>query len=194
MLLDFDILKVVSNDIKPEAGKVLISEPLLDDLYFKRSVVLLCESYNDSFLGLILNLKSDLFLHDVLDGFTKTNISLYLGGPVDPDVLYFIHSFNYIKNSYKIADGIFLNGDLEDVKQLVNSGIATDKNIKFFLGNSGWAPGQLREEIAYNSWLVGEMPYKHMFPGDSNLWLKSLDFVDSKYQVWKNFPTDPEYN
>jgi putative transcriptional regulator len=194
MLLDFDILKVISNDVVPKTGRILISEPLLNDYYFGRSVVLLSEEIDNSFMGFVLNLKSNLFLHNIIDGFSETNIELYLGGPVDEDILYFLHGFGNVKNSHKIADGLYMNGNIEEIKILVNSGLATRENIKFFLGNSGWSPGQLKEEIANNSWLVSDIPQRYIFEDTPDLWSKSLDFVNKRYQVWKNFPMDPEYN
>lgn len=36
-----DIFKIKHNDLRPEKGKILISEPFLQDAYFQRSVVLL---------------------------------------------------------------------------------------------------------------------------------------------------------
>lgn len=194
MLLDFDILKIISNNIKPEVGKMLISEPLLDDVYFKRSTVLIADEYNNSFMGFILNIKSDMFLHDVIDGFSKKDLSIYLGGPVDTDVLYYIHKFNFVKDSFKITDDLYFNGDIEEIKELVESGHADESNIKFFIGNSGWAPGQLNEEIAYNSWLVSNIVSNFVFSDETKMWKNAIDSFGTQYQLWKNFPLNPKLN
>ncbi|MDR2008890.1 MAG: YqgE/AlgH family protein [Bacteroidales bacterium] len=194
MLLDFDILRIVSNNIKPAAGKMLISEPLLDDYYFKRSTVLLADEFNNSFMGFILNLKSDKFLNDYVDGFNKENIPLFLGGPVDTDALFYLHTFDFIKNAHKINDELFLNGDIEEIKKLVNSGFANNNNIKFFIGSSGWSPGQLNDEIAFNSWLVSNMPVNFAFSQAEKMWENALNLFGERYQLWKNFPINPDYN
>ncbi|NJM17194.1 MAG: YqgE/AlgH family protein, partial [Bacteroidales bacterium] len=36
----------------------------------------------------------------------------------------------------------------------MKSGLITDKQIKFFLGYSGWMANQLESELERNSWVV----------------------------------------
>lgn len=194
MMFDSDILRIISNDIKPEVGKVLISEPLLIDDYFGRSVVLLADENDDSFLGFVLNHKLDKNLSDFIADIDNDDIPLYIGGPVDQDVLYYIHCFDFVKGAIKIGEGLYMDGDIDDIRELVNSKHANNSNIKFFLGNSGWASGQLNEEIIFNSWLVAKYKDNFVFEDPCNMWRNSLDFVDKRYRIWKNFPVDPELN
>lgn len=194
MIYDIDILRIISNNVKPDAGKILISEPLLADNIFTRSVIYLLDDHNNSHMGLILNNKSGMKLHDCLDGFIETNIDLYLGGPVDPDVIHFLHSFGSIKNSEKVSKNLYLDGDLDEIRKLVNKGLANSKNTKFFLGYSGWTKGQLIEEINNNAWLVADSSPSIVFDNDKLMWVNSLNLVDKRYQVWKNFPINPELN
>ncbi len=194
MMYDLDILRIISNDVKPSEGKLLISEPLLNDEYFGRSVVLIVEELKDSFTGLILNLKSGKKLSDVMDGIVNDKIPLYYGGPVAQDVLFCIHTFDFISGSVNIGGDLYIGGDFDDIRELVNSGYANENNIKFFLGNSGWAPGQLNDEIVFNSWLVASSADEFIFSSDSDMWRRSLDLVDKRYEIWKNFPVDPELN
>ncbi|MDD3741566.1 MAG: YqgE/AlgH family protein, partial [Bacteroidales bacterium] len=80
MNYDSDILKIISNNVKPDKGKILISEPLLCNDMFSRSVVLLIDEYKDSFSGLILNLPSEKKLKDIIDGIENSNFRIYSGG------------------------------------------------------------------------------------------------------------------
>lgn len=194
MIYDIDILRIISNNVKPEIGKILISEPLLADNIFTRSVIYLIDDLNNSHMGFILNNKSGMKLHDCIDGFEKTELDLYLGGPVNPDVVHFIHSFGNIDNSEKIADNLYLDGEMDEIRELVNKGIASAKNTKFFIGYSGWTKGQLADEINNNAWLVAGSKSDIIFKNDKNLWSNSLNLVDKRYQVWKNFPVNPELN
>lgn len=194
MMYDLDILRIISNAVKPEKGKILISEPLLNDEYFGRSVVLLAGEHNDSFYGFVLNKPSDKRLSAILDGIEIDNIPVYIGGPVETDILFCLHSFDFIPDAIHVAGNIYAGGDFDDIKQLVNSGFANNSNIRFFLGNSGWAPGQLNDEIDFNSWLVAKSPEEFVFSQSVNLWAQSLAFVDKRYEIWKNFPVDPELN
>ena len=87
-----DIFKIEHNNLPPEKGKILISEPFLNDLYFQRSVVLLIEHNENGSMGFVLNKKTDLWLNDLLDGLDHLpRIPVYLGGPVSFDRLFFIH-------------------------------------------------------------------------------------------------------
>ena len=48
------------NNITPEKGRLLLSKPFLDDPYFKRTVVLLCEHSADGSFGLSsIDLRND---------------------------------------------------------------------------------------------------------------------------------------
>ena len=55
MYLDFDFLDVAFENLAPEQGKVLVSEPTLRDTYFKRSVVLLTEHSQNGTVGFVLH-------------------------------------------------------------------------------------------------------------------------------------------
>jgi putative transcriptional regulator len=191
---DLDILKIISNNIPPKCGRILISEPFLSDNIFSRSVVLLTDYFNNSFMGLILNKPYQFKLHEMLDGINNTEILLYGGGPVDRDILYFLHKFSFVDEAVEIIPGLFLGGKVEQIFELINSGMADNSNLKAFVGCSGWAPGQLEKEILFNSWLVADTNINFIFDNDSNVWKKSLDFVDSRYQIWKLFPLDPDLN
>lgn len=194
MTYDLDILRIISNDVKPAKGKILISEPLLNDDFFGRSVVLLAGELNNSYYGYVLNINSGRKLSDVLDGIEKEDIPVYMGGPVEKDVLFCLHTFDYIPGAMHVFGNLYTGGDYDDIRELVNSGYANNTNIRFFLGNSGWAAGQLDDEIDFNSWLVASVPEKFIFSEGDKLWEQALNFVDKRYEIWKNFPIDPELN
>jgi len=194
MMYDLDILRIISNDVKPAEGKILISEPLLNDDFFGRSVVLLAREERESFLGFILNLQSGKLLSDVMVGIENEDIPLYYGGPVEQDVLFFIHTFDFIPGAVHICGNLYMDGDFEDIRKMINTGHANNSNIRFFIGNSGWSPGQLNDEISFNSWLVTSAPDEFIFGSDCDMWKKSMDYVDKRYEIWKNFPIDPELN
>ena len=94
MISNNDIFKVVHNDLHPQPGRLLISEPFLRDAYFQRSVVLLVEHSGDTgSMGFILNKKTELtinMLFPELEHLPETPI--YLGGPVASNRLFFVHS------------------------------------------------------------------------------------------------------
>ena len=70
------------NKIKPEKGRLLISEPFLPDPNFDRTVVLLCEHNEDGSFGFVLNKPSILKVNEVIEDLEKLENVVYVGGPV----------------------------------------------------------------------------------------------------------------
>jgi len=191
-----DILKIRTNNIKPTRGKILISEPFLVDYYFKRSVVLLAEHNEEGSFGLIINKPVDLRLSDIVKDFPSFDTPVYLGGPVKTDSLYFIHTMgNEIENSLEISEGLFWGGDIEIVKELITIGRIDPKEIKFFVGYSGWVSKQLEGELARNSWLVANIKAKDVMEANPDkMWKKTVKNLGGDYAYWTNFPSDPTMN
>jgi len=191
-----DILKIRTNNIKPTKGKILISEPFLVDYYFKRSVVLLAEHNEEGSFGLIINKPVDLHLSDIVKDFPSFDTPVYLGGPVKTDSLYFIHTLgNEIDDSLEISEGLYWGGDIEIVKELITIGKMDPKEIKFFVGYSGWVSKQLEGELARNSWLVANIKAKDVMESNpENMWKKTVKNLGGDYAYWTNFPSDPALN
>ena len=191
-----NLLNIKSNNIIPERGKILISEPLLGDYYFKRSVVLLAEHNEEGSFGLIMNKPITAKFNTIVKDFPEFETTLYLGGPVQNNSLFFIHSLGEkINESQEIIKGIYWGGDLEQVKELMTLNQIHNDDIRFYVGYSGWGSQQLEEELKKNSWLVSEIDADALLnthPDD--LWDRTLKDLGSKYSHWKNFPSDPGMN
>jgi len=54
---EIDYFKIETNDISPKKGLILIAEPFLSDVYFKRSIVLLTEHNEEGSIGFVLNTR-----------------------------------------------------------------------------------------------------------------------------------------
>lgn len=190
----FNIAKL--NLYKPERGKVLLSEPFLEDNFFKRSVIYICSHNKDGSFGFILNNVLTVCLHELVDGIDSCDFSICFGGPVNSSNLYFIHSLGHtIPNSIEIYEGIYTGGDFEAIKEGINNGSITNQDIRFFLGYSGWAVGQLDTELKENSWIVAEMDKNDIIKTDrKSLWKEILDKMGGNYKVISNFPEDPNLN
>ncbi|MFC2079842.1 YqgE/AlgH family protein [Bacteroidota bacterium] len=195
MNLNIDFFKI-SNDKVAEGGRVLISEPFLSDNYFRRSVVYLTEHSDTGSIGFVLNKALEMKISDVLDNFPSGDFSVSLGGPVNTNTIHYLHTMgDEIPESVHVKDGIFWGGDFEVMRDLVKSGIATKKTLRFFLGYSGWSEKQLDNEMGMNAWLVGEIsPHLVMKGGSGDFWIDTLVSLDEKYKVWANFPEDPGLN
>ena len=161
---------------EPQRGDFLLSEPFLNDPNFERTVILVCEHNDEGTFGLVLNKLSDLQLNDVLEEEFIFPAYLNIGGPVEQNTLHFVHRLgNVIEGSIQLNGNLYWSGDFEQVKFLMNSGLIKAEDIQFYLGYSGWASGQLREEMDSQSWFVRKgATSKEIFDLESDILWKSI--------------------
>ena len=114
-------------------GKLLVSAPaILDDASFNRSLILVAEHSTDSSLGFIMNRPSKFTLNDLLPD-VNCNFTVFKGGPVETDNIYFIHNIPHlIPNSIKIKEKLHWGGNFETVIDLINKKKIDKSEIKFF--------------------------------------------------------------
>ncbi len=176
-------------------GKLLIAEPFLGDPNFERSVVLLCEHNAQGSFGLVLNQTTNLHLDDVVENMYG-ELPLFIGGPVEQNTLHFIHRLgDQIEGAVDIGNGIYWSGDFENVKTLINIGKVSEKDIRLFIGYSGWSAGQLDGEMNRNSWIISETDAHFIFDTPANqFWREILKSMGGEYKVLSNYPTDPRLN
>lgn len=195
-----NIFKVLPNHLSPRPGRLLISEPLLSDVYFQRSVVLLVEHSADSgSIGFILNKKTILTMRDFVPEFEKLpEISIYFGGPVAANRLFFIHSLGdlIVPNTLKINDNLYFDGDFEALKSYILSGFDITGKVKFFMGYSGWENHQLSKEIQSHSWVVGHSDDEHVLSGNGDAYWKSsvINLGGDYKRLWKYYPKETYLN
>ncbi len=183
--------------LKPTKGRLLISVPFLNDYYFGRSVVLLTEHGKEGSVGLIINKPLDTRINDAIKDFPAFDENLYLGGPVEKNSLFYIHTKgDIITDSIEIKEGLYWGGDFEAIKSLIKDGLLYPGNIRFFVGYSGWAPFQLDRELREKSWVVSECDVNSILtPDPLTYWHKKLKNSSHKeYAVWADFPVNPSLN
>ncbi|MFQ3575286.1 MAG: YqgE/AlgH family protein [Cytophagales bacterium] len=174
-------------------GAVLISMPFLKDEGFFRSVVLICSHSNEGSFGYILNKKTELFLNDVLAENDVREEILFEGGPVETNTLHFIHKFEKYLGGEEITDGYYWGGDYQAA---IKTQVYFDtKYVRYFLGYSGWSPGQLEAEIESNSWIVCHVDCNFLFETSvDKLWKNLLIELGGEYKLMSNYPPDPRLN
>lgn len=182
--------------LKPEKGRLLIAEPaILNDSSFKRTIILLTEHSKKSSVGFILNRPMDYTLNDLIPEI-DCDFTIYQGGPVEQDNLYFIHKVPHLlPNSIEVANGIYWGGNFELLKELLNTNQLKSTDIRFFLGYSGWSSNQLEDELVMNSWFVTENDYDNVLTtNDQSFWKDKLLQRGGKYKIWANAPSDVQMN
>lgn len=182
------------DNIKP--GTLLVSEPYLSDENFRRTVILICEHSNSHSFGLVLNQPQGNILETSIENELSLELPLFLGGPVDPTVMQFVHKRpDIIPNGVALGSGLYWAGDFEiAIRSIVNKEIEVGQ-IKFFIGYSGWGAGQLSREIRQNSWILGNVNREYLFETEPNkLWRKVLYDKGGDYRLLSNYPLDPSLN
>ena len=182
--------------LKPVCGTFLISEPSLQDFYFRKSVVLLAEHNEEGAFGLIVNNPVSVKLSEIVKDFPIFESPVYLGGPVKTDSLFYLHTCgDIIENSMKILDGLFWGGDIDQIRELIEQGKVKPQQIRFFIGYSGWSSKQLDEEIELKSWIISKAKLNQVITDKpENLWGEILRSLGGEYKLWANYPADVNMN
>jgi len=195
-MLNFDrAFSKNEDDLKP--GTLLLSEPFMDDPNFKRAVIVLCShSVEEGSFGFVINQPVSVKLHDVLEDFPNVETRVYYGGPVQQDTLHYLHTLGeLIEGSKKIAEGVYWGGDFDQIKQFLADNPDRSKEIKFFLGYSGWNESQLSEELKTNSWIVLKGSHDLIWNvHHTDDWQKILEKQGGIFKQIANFPANPQLN
>ena len=184
------------NILAPAKGRLLISEPFLNDPHFKRTVILLCDHNESGSFGFVLNNYINVNLSEVIEGLDYIKSKVSVGGPVQKDAVFYLHTFGEeVPGSIHISEDIYMGGDFETIKTKVHNGEVQPEDLRFFIGYSGWAKDQLSYELKEKSWIVSESTSEQIMNTKySNLWSQSLRSMGKEYALLANFPSDPNYN
>ena len=145
-------------------NQFLIAMPGMGDDAFSGAVIYLCEHTENGALGLVINKPIDIKLSTL---FQKVELSLdspaladqpvFYGGPVQTERGFVLHERQGEQKS-PYSSTLSIPGGLEmttskDVLEALSAG-AGPKRLLVTLGYSGWAAGQLEEELGRNGWLT----------------------------------------
>lgn len=189
-----NLLHITYNNVRPQKGKVLISQPFMMDGCFRRSVVLLADYSQKGAVGFVLNKWLQMTVDDLIEDFPGGDMQLSIGGPVATNTLHYLHTFSHIPDAIEIVNGIYWGGNLDVVRKLLSLSIMRPENIRLFLGYSGWTDGQLDDELKHDSWLVGDIRPSQIIHPSRDLWQESVKNTDDKYRLWTTFPENPGNN
>lgn len=191
-----ELFKIQSNTLKVKIGDVLLSEPFMNDYYFRRSVILIIDHNEEGSLGVIFNKRLAIPFNEIVQGFPEFKADVYLGGPVETDRIFFIHTLGeMIPDSHKICGGLYWSGNVSVLKTVIKLDLIKPHEVRFFVGYAGWDGGQLVNELKANTWLVGRFDSKvllHAKP--SKMWSGFVNQMGQRYSLWNKFPVDPSSN
>jgi len=140
---------------RPEPGCLLVTRQR-DMGFFDRSVILLLHHDDrEGSYGLVLNRPSRLLIKDVgLDDYSRQAFAdspLFLGGPVQLELLHVIHGIRGVEDAVPIIDGVY-QGSVRNAADMVMDGRARSSDFQFISGYSGWDAFQLSAELQDQAW------------------------------------------
>lgn len=172
---------------------LLIASPQMEDPFFAKAVVLLCQTDESGAMGVVINRETGMTVAEVLRQMdlpeSERSESLVLwGGPVGESA------------GFVVFRGLLANGEgwqlsqevaVSPSRELLQAALAGDAPFHLCLGYAGWAAAQLEQEIASGSWLFAELDPSIIFDvpvsmrydralallglGEHELWMHPVD-------------------
>ncbi len=190
-------------DEESRTGQLLAATPMLGDVNFRRTIVLIVEDDpEEGTLGVVLNRPSEIPVQQVLEPWTElvTGPSvLFQGGPVSPDSALALAlprgenepiGWRSLSGS-KLMSRIGLV-DLGAPPELLADGIAS---LRVFAGYAGWGAGQLEAEIDVGAWLVLDgIPEDAFADEPDRLYPSILRRQGGEMALLSTYPDDPVLN
>lgn len=187
----------MAGTFKSLKGQLLLDGGNLRGSFFQRTVVLLCQHDCDGAFGLVLNRASggsvgELIVADLPESLRDE--AVYLGGPVQPSALSYLHADPLLLDA-NVLPNLALGHSLETLIETVSTP-SDARKVRVFAGYSGWAAGQLDEEMKRGAWLTHPASIDWVFhPNPEQLWRRILlRKRDWRHRLLATGPEDPAWN
>ena len=177
-------------------GQLLLDGGKLQGSFFHRTVLLICQHDSEGAFGLVLNRSTgnkvgDALVADLPDSFKEQ--TLFLGGPVQPQALSFLHTDSFLPDANVMAN-VNLEHSLDSLLELGES-FSPTRQVKIFAGYAGWSPGQLDDEMRRESWLTHQATCDLVFNfPPEKLWRNIMRQKGGKYRLMSDAPEDLSWN
>lgn len=154
--------KTDSQMLEPkQKPQILVAMPSLKDGYFDKSVILLCEYNESGAMGFVINSPSTTSVDDLLrelglNGQPYQNKPIMIGGPVQPELCWVVHTSEYKgRSTTPLGDSLSLSA-AQEVLTSITEGV-TPADYLLGVGYAGWGPGQLDREIEQEAWWLADL-------------------------------------
>ncbi|MCC7135484.1 MAG: YqgE/AlgH family protein [Nitrosomonas sp.] len=173
----------------------LIAMPSLENSFFAKTLIYVCEHDEEGALGLVVNRPTDISVEKLLQHLGISpgelragSLPVLVGGPVQVDGGFVLHQPVGLWQSTLTTNATTGLTASIDILQAAAHHQGPDKML-VTLGYAGWAAGQLEQELAQNAWLtvpasaeiLFEMPSEKRLPAAMEL--LSIDYCHLSHQV-----------
>ena len=169
------------------SGQFLLAMPGMGDPRFEKAVIAMCVHDENGALGIGLGrIVPRITFHDLLkqldiDPGVAPDVSIHLGGPVEPQRGLLLHSTDWGgPESIQVGDRWTLSATLEILRAIAEG--RGPRRWLAALGYAGWGAGQLEEELCGNGWFAA--------PGSESL-LYDCDVISRWSSAFRSAGSDP---
>jgi len=177
-------------------GQLLLDGGKLQGSFFHRTVVLICQHDPDGAFGLVLNRSSGGKVGELLNEEMPETLQeqpVFLGGPVQPSALSYLHTDSLLLDA-NVIPNVNLGHSLESLVEIASS-FSTSQQVRVFAGYAGWSPGQLDDELRRQAWLACPASIDLVFhPQPEQLWPTILRKKNWQCRLLTEAPEDPSWN
>lgn len=141
-------------------GKLLIALPGMSDPRFAKSVIFMCAHSAEGAMGIVINQPIEGLGFREMARKLDLNVtahtpdfSVLCGGPVETGRGFVLHSGDYSneQSTLVVSNDASLTATVDVLRAMVEG--HGPRHAIFALGYSGWAAGQIENEIRMNGWL-----------------------------------------
>lgn len=180
-----------------EKGTLLIATPEIDNGFFSRGIILICEHNANGSFGLLINKSLDLELPEEImsiNELANPHVGVRSGGPVQTNQMMLLHtSDKNEQQTMKVCEGVFLGGDIQFLQEVITDPSGPEINLCF--GYSGWGAGQLEREFLDGHWFIYPASPRYIFHvKPDKLWQTILRDMGGRYATLSMIPEDLSVN
>jgi len=177
-------------------GQILLASSRLVDPNFSRAIVLMISHSEEGSLGLVLNRRLEMTVKEACEQVLETTCdikdALHQGGPCEGPLMVLYTQTPSLTLEPEVIPGIQFTTDRERIETLLK---AADLTAKFFVGYSGWGPGQLEAEIEVGSWIPAAASKEFIFDEKSDQWSRLMTASTLGQNIRpEQIPDDPSMN
>ena len=178
-----------NHNLKP--GKFLVARKRLPDPNFADTVVLIIEYEKKGAMGLIINWESTVPIARALREFEEAKgrrDRVFVGGPVARSGVQAL-----LRSKTKPADArhVFADVYLISTMDLLRKTLADTEHpnsVRVYIGYSGWAAGQLDNEMTLGTWHVVDGDAATVFdPEPQTVWQRMLERTELRFALDPGF-------
>lgn len=160
----------------PVAGSLLIAAPDMPDPNFQRAIIYVIEHDPSGSLGVVITRRSETPVDGILPAWADLCAPpavFHIGGPVKPDTGIALAVLESGVDGRRLEGLQRIEGrvhvvDLDSDPEFLRDRI---EGMRVFVGYTGWAPGQLQDELDRGDWYVApSLPSDLLAPARTDVW------------------------